>query len=76
MGFVYDWYSLDYDAISHLLLLHIGEDKACRILEIGAGNSTLPPGLLEEGYRDITAVDYSQVVIEQMRKRNPKVRSR
>ena len=73
-GFVFDWFA-KYEAVSPLVLPYLAAEAKDqpRILEIGVGNSALPDGLLKDGYTDITCVDFSPVVIEQMSKRHPTV---
>jgi len=41
---------------------------------LGCGNSTLSEDMWDDGYRNIINVDYSAVLIEQMRKRHAQVR--
>jgi len=41
---------------------------------LGCGNSTLSQDMYDDGYRNIVNVDYSAVLIEQMRKRHGQVR--
>lgn len=40
---------------------------------LGCGNSTLSQDMYADGYTDIVNVDYSSVVIEQMRARHPEM---
>ena len=41
-----------------------------RILVVGCGNSSFSADLYDDGYQRICSLDYSQVVIDAMRKRN------
>ncbi|KAN0088629.1 S-adenosyl-L-methionine-dependent methyltransferase [Tylopilus felleus] len=45
-------------------------DKTARILMLGCGNSKFSEDMWEDGYKNIVNVDYSAVVIEQMRARH------
>lgn len=53
-----------------IVLPRLYDDKEAEILIIGCGNSEISEKLYEDGYHYITNVDYSSVVIEQMRERN------
>lgn len=44
--------------------------RDAKILIVGCGNSPLPRDLLEDGFRNLTCVDYSEPVIQHMRKKN------
>lgn len=41
-------------------------DKAARILLVGCGNSSLPADMVADGYSNVIASDYSEVVVEKM----------
>jgi len=41
---------------------------------LGCGNSTLSQDMWDDGYRNITNIDYSTVIIEQMQQRHSQVR--
>lgn len=60
----YDWL-VTYPHISSLLSQYI--DTSHRILIIGCGNSTLSYDLYNHGYKNVISIDYSQVVIDNMR---------
>lgn len=47
-----------------------GVPKTGRILDNGCGNSKLPFQLLDNGYKRVVAVDFSAVVIDQMRQQS------
>ena len=54
-------------------LLSLNKSKSeIKILHIGCGNSTLSVSLYEEGFENITNVDYSEVVIHNMREKYEK----
>ncbi|KAJ1834743.1 hypothetical protein IWW55_005979 [Coemansia sp. RSA 2706] len=63
---VFDWFKT-YADLKPLLQQHVARDA--RILMLGCGNSTLSGDMYADGYERITNVDYSDVVIEQMRQR-------
>ncbi|KAJ1897664.1 hypothetical protein LPJ66_003229 [Kickxella alabastrina] len=63
----FDWFKT-YKDLTPLFDKHIGS-KAARILMLGCGNSTLSGDMYEAGYPNIINIDYSDVVIEQMRHR-------
>ncbi|KAJ2450898.1 hypothetical protein GGF42_004382 [Coemansia sp. RSA 2424] len=64
----FDWFKT-YKDLEPLLSKHIGS-KDVRILMLGCGNSTLSSDMYDDGYQNIVNVDYSDVVIEQMRQRS------
>ncbi|KAI9502199.1 hypothetical protein GGI26_003875 [Coemansia sp. RSA 1358] len=63
----FDWFKT-YKDLEALFEKHIGS-KGARILMLGCGNSMLSGDMYEAGYQNIVNVDYSDVVIEQMRQR-------
>ncbi|KAJ2899421.1 hypothetical protein IWW38_000995 [Coemansia aciculifera] len=64
----FDWFKT-YKQLEPLLSKHIGSKNA-RILMLGCGNSTLSGDMYDDGYHNIVNVDYSDVVIDQMRRRS------
>ncbi|KAG7443556.1 S-adenosyl-L-methionine-dependent methyltransferase [Guyanagaster necrorhizus] len=64
----FDWFK-KYSDIADLLRELI-PDKMSKILMLGCGNSTLSEDMYDDGYKNIVNVDYSSVVIEQMRRRH------
>ena len=50
-------------------LRYFPSKQNCRLMNVGAGNSELGEHLLRDGFVDITNVDYSSVVIKQMRQK-------
>lgn len=60
----YDWFK-DYSQFRHLCIPHL--QPADSILILGCGNSTLTQDLYNDGYRNLTSVDLSAVVIDHMR---------
>ncbi|KAL8272224.1 hypothetical protein Esti_003889 [Eimeria stiedai] len=74
-GAPFEWYGSlkDFrDALSALNLLggpSPGSSEGPLILHVGCGNSCLPKELYDEGYKRIVNVDFSSVVIEEMKAR-------
>jgi len=64
----YDWYPSRYENILELLVkkLEALNQSNMRILQLGCGNSKLGPDLYEKGFRNLTNIDYSPLVIEKM----------
>ncbi|KAI7726748.1 hypothetical protein M8C21_026653 [Ambrosia artemisiifolia] len=69
----FEWYA-EWPQLRHLLLTEINGQTEVQILVPGCGNSRLSEQLYDEGFRCITNIDFSKVVIGDMLKRN--VRSR
>eukprot|EP00520_Triparma_pacifica_P006966 CAMPEP_0118663236 /NCGR_PEP_ID=MMETSP0785-20121206/17300_1 /TAXON_ID=91992 /ORGANISM="Bolidomonas pacifica, Strain CCMP 1866" /LENGTH=444 /DNA_ID=CAMNT_0006556919 /DNA_START=138 /DNA_END=1469 /DNA_ORIENTATION=- len=69
-NFSFDWY-VEPKKIAPVLEMHIGteNDRGRKILILGCGNSRLSEVLYDLGYRSITSVDTSTVVISQMQYR-------
>ncbi|KAJ1844394.1 hypothetical protein LPJ73_005186 [Coemansia sp. RSA 2703] len=63
----FDWFKT-YKDLAVLFSKHI-DSKDARILMLGCGNSTLSGDMYDDGYENIVNVDYSDVVIDQMRQR-------
>jgi len=61
----YDWL-LDYQELRGFIENATAGDLAARVLHVGCGNSLLPEAMYDDGYQDITSIDTSPVVIEQM----------
>ena len=59
----FDWYQV-YSGIKDIISQYM--TKSDKILNIGCGNSRLSEELSEEGYEDITNIDFSTKVISQM----------
>lgn len=59
----FEWYQR-YSSIRHLL-----PRSAPRVLNLGCGNSLVSEEMLRDGYSHIVNIDYSTVVIEQMKER-------
>ncbi|KAL5536865.1 hypothetical protein ACEPAF_688 [Sanghuangporus sanghuang] len=66
-GTTFDWFK-SYSDISHIVREAI-PDKASKILILGCGNSKLSEEMYDDGYHNIVNVDYSSIVIEQMREK-------
>ncbi len=54
-----------YSGLRDYILPLIGQDG--KVLVVGCGNSALSEELYDDGCTDITSIDYSNVVIEQMK---------
>merc|ERR1712070_9776 len=52
----------------------LGSGYASKILHVGCGNSKMGRKLHDAGFTDVTNVDYSDVVIDMMRKKEPQLR--
>ncbi|KAJ1837812.1 hypothetical protein LPJ57_011316, partial [Coemansia sp. RSA 486] len=63
----FDWFKT-YKDLAPLFDQHI-HGRDARILMLGCGNSTLSSDMYAAGYENIVNVDYSDVVIKQMRQR-------
>ena len=63
----YDWLC-DYAQFRHLLLPLLKPDS--RILILGCGNSPFGPSLYQDGYHNITNIDFSSTVIDLQRQRH------
>ncbi|RDB23661.1 Methyltransferase-like protein 13 [Hypsizygus marmoreus] len=64
----FDWFK-SYAELAPFILELI-PNKDARILMLGCGNSKLSEEMWEDGYKNIINIDYSSVVVEQMRKRH------
>ncbi|CDH51270.1 s-adenosyl-l-methionine-dependentmethyltransferase [Lichtheimia corymbifera JMRC:FSU:9682] len=63
----FDWFKT-YSDLKPLLDEQI-KSKDASILMLGCGNSTLGEDMYKDGYKNITNIDYSATVIENMKKR-------
>ncbi|PWN98828.1 S-adenosyl-L-methionine-dependent methyltransferase [Tilletiopsis washingtonensis] len=68
----FDWFKTyaDIRDIVHELI----PQRNARILMLGTGNSTLSADMFADGYSDITNIDFSGVLIERMRARQPETK--
>ncbi|KAF9643714.1 S-adenosyl-L-methionine-dependent methyltransferase [Thelephora ganbajun] len=71
-GGSFDWFK-SYSDISYIIH-ELVPDKSARILMLGCGNSRLSEEMYDDGYKNITNVDYSSVVIDQMQRRHMTLR--
>ncbi|KAL9642965.1 hypothetical protein ABK040_010657 [Willaertia magna] len=63
----FEWFQR-YSGIQHVVKKYLyGKDR--NILNLGCGTSELPRELFEDGYKKITSIDFSDYVIEVMKKR-------
>lgn len=67
----YEWL-VSYSDVAQQLAPFLSADS--RILVVGCGNSSFSADLYDAGYHQIYSLDYSKVVIEEMRKRNQEER--
>lgn len=65
----FDWFK-KYADIRDIINECIPE-RASRVLMLGCGNSTLSKDMLDDGYTGIVNLDYSRVLIDKMRARQP-----
>jgi len=65
----YDWYA-NYAQLKGTLHTYLKEKRSDRILMLGCGTSTLSEDLWNDGWMSVTNVDYSEVAVNYMRKRN------
>jgi len=62
------WYRSELE-LSQELVRRLAPDLEARIIDVGAGASTLVDSLLEEGYLAVTLLDISEAALETTRKR-------
>lgn len=67
----YDWLK-SYSQFKHLCTPHLHLDDS--ILILGCGNSTLTQDLYDDGYKNLTSIDLSNIVIERMRAKSAAAR--
>mmetsp|Transcript_5468 Transcript_5468/g.11169 ORF Transcript_5468/g.11169 Transcript_5468/m.11169 type:complete len:321 (-) Transcript_5468:29-991(-) len=63
---VFEWYH-DYAALHKIISRYI--DPEMSILHAGCGNSELCEHMVDDGYEKITNIDFSRVVIDQMKEK-------
>jgi SAM-dependent methyltransferase len=63
----FEWFK-DFQALRHLFSTYSNDSK---IIQLGCGNSLLSADLFNHGFKNITNVDYSQNVIDQMSAQYP-----
>ncbi|OMJ30127.1 Methyltransferase-like protein 13 [Smittium culicis] len=63
---VFDWFKT-YSDIKDLINTYIKKDA--KILMLGCGNSSLSEDMYNDGYSEIVNIDFSEVVIDQMKER-------
>ncbi|ETN70798.1 methyltransferase domain protein, partial [Necator americanus] len=67
----FEWLA-DFDAFKHLVLPHLKLDS--RILHVGCGSSQMSVQLYNMGYKNITNVDYSEVLVDSRRSSFPNMK--
>ena len=65
-GIMYDWLE-KYDTLKNIIKDCAAKDS--KVLMIGCGNAEVSENMYDDGYQNITNIDISPVVIEQMGKR-------
>lgn len=77
----YDWYEQEMDwyqgfdklntdfNIETILKAKYPNKKKCKILELGCGNSSLAYDLYQTGYTNISSIDFSNIIIQRMKKK-------
>ena len=68
-SFEQEWY-LSYAQLEQIIKSRLYDDKENEIMILGCGLSNIGAALYEEGYPYITNVDFSNVVVEYMRKKH------
>ena len=64
-----DWY-ISFPQICHDFKIDkIIPSKKSKILELGCGNSNLSADLNENGYENITSLDFSHIIIKRMKEK-------
>ncbi|XGW20464.1 hypothetical protein V3C99_003900 [Haemonchus contortus] len=66
----FEWLA-DFDAFKHLIIPKLSTES--RILHIGCGTSQLSMQLFEMGFKNITNVDFSQVLVDAGRVAHPEM---
>mmetsp|Transcript_21369 Transcript_21369/g.40699 ORF Transcript_21369/g.40699 Transcript_21369/m.40699 type:complete len:218 (-) Transcript_21369:164-817(-) len=69
----FDWYGLDYTHIRDAVQQELPAANCrlqAKILHVGCGNSVFPEELWKDGFKDVTNVDVSEVVIDQCRQKH------
>ena len=69
----FEWL-LNYSDIRHLLSRKycgnaVAQAKSCRVLIAGCGTSQVGEAMLSDGFQDITNIDFSSIVIDQMKEK-------
>jgi len=64
-NYSFDWYC-GTEKIIDLVELHVGKERGAKILVLGCGNSNLSKAIFDKGYRSITSLDISPIVVSQM----------
>ncbi|CAE8736966.1 unnamed protein product [Polarella glacialis] len=66
----YEW-NQSCDVVWPFLAKMLGKDCSSRVLHVGCGNSRLSRMIYDAGFANVTNVDYSPVVIDMMRQKEP-----
>mmetsp|Transcript_544 Transcript_544/g.704 ORF Transcript_544/g.704 Transcript_544/m.704 type:complete len:253 (+) Transcript_544:167-925(+) len=68
LDYKFEWY-VDHEALLPVLESYFGTDKSQAILIIGAGTSEIPEKMYEMGFRRLTCIDISPIVVSHMQTR-------
>lgn len=69
----FDWLE-GYSQLKEVLLKFLPKGNESKILVLGCGNAEFSEDMYDDGYKDITNVDISDVVIQKMKERNKESR--
>ena len=69
----FEWL-LNYSDIRHFLSTKycgntVAQAKSCRVLIAGCGTSQVGEAMLSDGFQNITSIDFSSIVIDQMKEK-------
>ncbi|KAH6916050.1 S-adenosyl-L-methionine-dependent methyltransferase [Coprinopsis sp. MPI-PUGE-AT-0042] len=68
----FDWFRTYKDLAD--IIHELVPNKSSRVLMLGCGNSTLGEDMYDDGYKSIVNTDYSDILIDQTKKRHGKAR--
>jgi len=68
LGSTFEWYGEYRPQLQPLLRKYI--KPSSKVLNVGCGNSDLSADMYDDGFQNIVNVDFSEVVIEEMRRKN------
>lgn len=67
-GITFDWLE-DYDSLKTIISEFSLDKKTSKVLMLGCGNSEMSEDMYSDGWENITNIDISNVVIQQMTER-------
>ena len=68
-GKTFDWLE-DYETLKSIISEFNFNKTICNVLNLGCGNAEMSQEMYDDGYKNITNIDISSTVIEQMKERN------